>query len=157
VDEAFAPVGDAKVQIRLDEPGGATRVLPATLDSSEPGLYRASLLTMVSGVHRLDVDASRGGASLGRTSRQVLAGGVDPELIDPRRNDAVLRRLAERSGGAVIAPDELGGLPARIRRAAAAPTARLVERDVWHNGWTFVGLSALLGTEWALRRRWGLR
>ena len=88
---------------------------------------------------------------------QVLAGGTDPELIDPRRNDAVLRRLAESTGGTLLAADELGDLSGRIRRAAASPTSRLVERDVWHNGWSFVIICALLGTEWALRRRWGLR
>ncbi len=157
VNAAYEPVSDASVQVRVEEPGGASRTLTATLDASEPGLYRASLLTLASGVHRLDAEASRGGSSLGRTSVQVLAGGADPELVDPRRNDAVLRRLAESSGGALLAADELDGLAARIRRAAAAPTARLVERDVWHNGWSFVIICALLGTEWALRRRWGLR
>ena len=96
-------------------------------------------------------------ARLGRATVQVLAGGVDPELLDPRRNDAVLRRLAESTGGAPLDADRLDGLPALIRKAAAAPTARLVERDVWHNGWSFAIICALLGTEWALRRRWGLR
>jgi hypothetical protein len=157
VDPAFEPVSDASVQVRVEEPGGASRTLAATLDTTEPGLYRASMLTLASGVHRLDVDARRGGTTLGRTSVQVLAGGTDPELLDPRRNDAVLRRLAESTGGALLAPDELDGLAGRIRKAAAAPTARLVERDVWHNGWSFVIICALLGTEWALRRRWGLR
>jgi hypothetical protein len=144
VNPAFEPVSDAGVQVRVEEPGGASRTLTATLDSSEPGLYRASVLTLSPGVHRIDVDATRAGTSLGRTSVQVLAGGFDPEFVDPRRNDAVLRRLGESTA-------------ARIRRAAASPTARLVERDVWHNGWSFAMICALLGTEWALRRRWGLR
>ena len=95
--------------------------------------------------------------SLGRTSVQVLAGGTDPEFVDPRRNDAVLRRLGEATGGALLEASALDGLPDRIRKAAASPTARLVERDVWHNGWSFVIICALLGLEWALRRRWGLR
>ena len=157
VDRTFEPVGDASVQVRVEEPGGAHRSFTATLDASEPGLYRASLLTLASGVHRVDVEAARGGTTLGKTSVQVLAGGTDPELIDPRRNDAVLRRLAESTGGTLLAADELGDLSGRIRRAAASPTARLIERDVWHNGWSFVIICALLGIEWALRRRWGLR
>jgi uncharacterized membrane protein len=157
VTPAFEPVSDAGVQVRVEEPGGASRTLSAALDASEPGLYRASMLTLAPGVHRIDVDATRAGASLGRTSVQVLAGGFDPEFVDPRRNDAVLRRLGESTGGALLAADELDGLAARIRRAAASPTARLVERDVWHNGWSLAIMCALLGTEWALRRRWGLR
>ena len=100
--------------------------LTASLDSTEPGLYRASLLTLAPGVHRIDVDASRGGQSLGRTSVQVLAGGTDPEFVDPRRNDAVLRRLGEATGGALLEASALDGLPDRIRKAAASPdrTAR---------------------------------
>ena len=131
--------------------------MTATLDASEPRLYKTSLLTLSSGVHRLDVEAMRAGVSVGRSSVQTLAGGVDPEFIDPRRNDAVLRRLAESSGGALLGTDDLDGLSARIRAAAASPTARLAERDVWHNGWSFVFICALLGIEWTLRRRWGLR
>ncbi|HTV01104.1 MAG TPA: hypothetical protein VMF13_11220 [Luteitalea sp.] len=157
VTPAFEPVSDASVEVRVEEPGGASRTLTATLDTSEPGLYKASLLTLAPGVHRLDTQATRAGTSLGRTSVQVLAGGVDPELLDPRRNDALLRRLAESTGGSLLPRDGLDGLPALIRKAAAAPTARLIERDVWHNGWSFVIICVLLGTEWALRRRWGLR
>jgi uncharacterized membrane protein len=157
VTPAYEPVSDASVQVRVEEPGGASRTLAATLDTTEPGLYKASLLTLAPGVHRLDVEATRAGARVGRSTVQVLAGGVDPELLDPRRNDAVLRRLAESTGGTPLDADRLDGLPGLIRKAAAAPTARLVERDVWHNGWSFAIICALLGTEWALRRRWGLR
>lgn len=157
VTPAYEPVSDAHVHVRVEEPGGNARVMTAVLDSGEPGLYRASLLTLAPGVHRLDVDASRAGAPLGRTQVQVLAGGVDPEFVDPRRNDAVLRRLADATGGALLDVAALDGLAARIRTAAASSTARLVERDVWHNGWSFVIICVLLGTEWALRRRWGLR
>jgi len=157
VTPAFEPVSDAGVQVRVEEPGGGSRTLTAALDASEPGLYSASLLTLAPGVHRIDVEATRAGTSLGRTSVQVLAGGADPEFVDPRRNDAILKRLGESTGGALIAADELDGLAGRIRTAAASPTARLVERDLWHNGWSFVMICALLGTEWALRRRWGLR
>jgi uncharacterized membrane protein len=157
VTPGFEPVSDAGVQVRVEEPGGAGRTLTASLDSSEPGLYRASLITLAPGVHRIDVTATKAGQTLGRTSVQVLAGGSDPEFVDPRRNDAILRRLGETTGGALLEASELDGLPERIRKAAASPTARLVERDVWHNGWSFVIICALLGLEWALRRRWGLR
>ena len=157
VSRSYEPVSDASVQVRVEEPGGAGRTLSAALDSREPGLYQVGLTTVSTGVHRLDVEAMRGGTSLGRSSLQIYAGGADPELLDPRRNDAVLRRLAESTGGTLLEADDLDGLPALIRKAAASPTARLIERDVWHNGWSFVFICALLGTEWALRRRWGLR
>jgi hypothetical protein len=94
---------------------------------------------------------------VGRAEVSVLAGGADPELVDPRRNDALLARLAELSGGALLAPAEIDDLASRIRNAVATPTARTVQRDLWHNAWTFLVLVLILGMEWGLRRRWGLR
>jgi len=32
-----------------------------------------------------------------------------------------------------------------------------VTHDVWHTGWALGMLVLLLGSEWILRRRWGLR
>jgi hypothetical protein len=32
-----------------------------------------------------------------------------------------------------------------------------VRRDLWHNGWSFAVIVLLLGAEWVVRRRWGLR
>jgi hypothetical protein len=41
---------------------------------------------------------------------------------------------------------------------AGAPAAQVaVTRDLWHNAWSFAAIVLLLGAEWILRRRWGLR
>lgn len=157
VDEAYEPIGDATVTLRVSEPGGATRSVPAVLDPREAGTYRAALLPVTGGVHTLEAEAQRGGRLVGRAEVSVLAGGADPELVDPRRNDALLARLAELSGGALLAPAEIDDLASRIRNAVATPTARTVQRDLWHNAWTFLVLVLILGMEWGLRRRWGLR
>jgi hypothetical protein len=38
------------------------------------------------------------------------------------------------------------------------PAARLaVTHDLWDTRWSFAALVLLLGAEWILRRRWGLR
>jgi hypothetical protein len=42
-------------------------------------------------------------------------------------------------------------------RAALPAATVLVRRDLWHNGWSFAALLALLAAEWVVRRRWGLR
>lgn len=157
VDEAHEPIGDATVTLRVREPGGTTRSVSAVLDPRDAGTYRAAFLPATGGVHTLEADAQRAGRQVGRSEVSVLAGGADPELVDPRRNDALLARLAEASGGALLTPAEIGGLASRIREAVATPTARTVQRDLWHNAWTFLVMVLLLGAEWGLRRRWGLR
>lgn len=157
VDEEYEPVRDATVSLRVREPGGATRAVAAVADTQEPGIYRAAFLPVTGGVYALEAEATRADRLLGRADVSVLAGGTDPELVDPRRNDALLGRLAAATGGALLTPEGIEGLPVRIREAVAAPTARTVQRDLWHNAWTFLLVVLLLGSEWGLRRRWGLR
>jgi hypothetical protein len=56
----------------------------------------------------------------------------------------------------VIGEGDVQGLSAALR--AGVPAAALaVRRDLWHNGWSFTAIALLLGAEWILRRRWGLR
>lgn len=157
VDERFQPVADAAVSVRVREPGGTTRALTAVPDGQETGTYRATFLPATDGVHGFEAEATRGAGAAGRHEMSVLVGGTASEYVDPRRNDALLARLAESTGGALLAGSAIDDVAARIRDAVATPVARTVQRDLWHNGWTFIAIVALLGFEWALRRRWGLR
>ena len=49
------------------------------------------------GVYRIDAAANADGKSIGSATRQVLVGGVDVEMSQPRLNESVLRRLASAS------------------------------------------------------------
>jgi hypothetical protein len=56
----------------------------------------------------------------------------------------------------MIQPGEMAALASQLR--AAVPAAVVAaRRDLWHNGWSFSLIVALLVLEWTLRRRWGLR
>ena len=86
----------------------------------------------------------------------MLVGGAELEMSDPRLNTQLLERVALGSGGRLITPQDLDCLVDALRRRV--PSARLaVTEDVWHTGWSFAALVLLLGAEWILRRRWGLR
>jgi hypothetical protein len=77
-------------------------------------------------------------------------------MTDPRLNLQVLDRVALGSGGRVVALQDFHTIVDALR--ARLPAARLaVTHDVWHTGWSLGALILLLGTEWILRRRWGLR
>jgi hypothetical protein len=56
----------------------------------------------------------------------------------------------------MLTEDQIDALPA-ILKAAVPAAALTVSRDLWHSGWSFAAILALLGAEWILRRRWGLR
>jgi uncharacterized membrane protein len=154
-DASFEPIQDAQVRISVREPDGATRVL-ASMDAGGAGRHAASLVPEEPGLYRVAVEAKRGDVVLASVEQSLLAGGTDPEFVDPRLNETVLRKLAEGSGGRYVRARDAGDVAGALR-APRAPSRRPEVRDLWHNAWSFLLIVALLTTEWALRRRWGLR
>jgi uncharacterized membrane protein len=157
-DAAFAPQADAAVDVDVTTPEGRTERIRAEQprQTDEEGAYVARYRAAGPGVYRFHANARRGATSIGSASCALLVGGSDPEMSDPRLNVQVLQRLALRSGGRLVAPGEAAALGSSLR--AAVPGARLaVTHELWHTGWSFAAILALLASEWILRRRWGLR
>lgn len=155
---AFEPQHDATVDVRITAPDGRFEQLRALADGEAPGAgqYIVHFAAQQPGVYRVTAEAGRDGSTTGTASTSLLVGGADPEMSDPRLNDAVLQRLAAASGGRVTTADRIEALADSLR--AAVPAATLaVRRDLWHNAWSLLAVVALLSAEWVLRRRWGLR
>ena len=154
----FAPLRDAVVDLRVTSPGGRLETLQAAADETQAGegLFVARQRTEGAGVYRAVADVKAGGRTTTSAAVSLLVGGTDTEMTDPRLNQRVLQRVASVSGGRVVEPKELPALAGELR--AAVPAALLAaRRDLWHNGWSFGAIVALLVLEWTLRRRWGLR
>lgn len=157
-DGGFEPQRDATVTVRITSPEGRVDQLPAAAGA---GGDRATAFTAAfrpdqSGVYRVAAEAKRGTTVLGSGSAALLVGGVDLEMTDPRLNVQLLERVTAASGGRLVDEKEIAELGGLLR--ARVPAAVLsVRRDLWHNGWSFAAIALLLGAEWGLRRRWGLR
>jgi len=153
---AFDPQPDAAVDFRVTDPNGKTQAMRVERGGSDDGSFVATVRVDVPGVYRLTADARRGGTPLGSAESAMLVGGGDLETADPRLNVQVLERVALASGGRVVAPEDFASVVEALRNRV--PAARLaVTYDVWHTAWAFSALVVLLGAEWILRRRWGLR
>jgi hypothetical protein len=156
---SFEPQADATVDLFVTSPDGRVerlRAAAATGGAPKPGEYVARFRPGQAGVYRVSAEARRGPTLLGSAATVLLVGGSDPEMSDPRLNVQFLERLARRSGGRVMAPGDVANLPDLL--TAGIPAARLsATRDLWHTGWSFAAIVLLLGTEWVLRRKWGLR
>ena len=154
---AFEPLRDAEVRVRLAGPDGRLQEARAVADPDDgPGRYLARLSASEPGVYRVTADARRASAPLGAASTAVLVGGADAEMSDQRMDRELLTRIAERSGGRFVGADAIPSLGAMLR--ARAPAAAIsIRRDLWHNATSLVILMTLLGAEWVLRRRAGLR
>ena len=144
-DAVFAPVIDATVRVRVTDPNGDTREVSALLVAGEAGRYVAEVKPTRRGVYQVTAFAARGGVEIGRADAAVLVGGADLELTDPRRQDAVLRRVAEASGGRLLDAARLDELVGALRANAALelPTVH----DLWDTVWGFLLVVGVLSGE----------
>ena len=158
---AFVPQPDALVDVRVTAPDGRIEQLraavpPGANDGENDRRYVARFRPDQPGVYKVSAEARRGATLLGSASAALLVGGADLEMTDPRLNLQVLQRIAIASGGRVISAGEGPALVEALR--ASVPAAQIaVTHDLWHTGWSFAAIVLLLGAEWILRRRWGLR
>ena len=117
---SFEPVPDAQVHVSVRDPGGATRDVPSSAAGRDD---RPACRRVRAGGARACTayrwKRSGGDVVLGSIEQSVLAGGTDPEFVDPRLNETVLRQLAEASGGRY-----LRAARRRARGRRAARTAR---------------------------------
>lgn len=155
-DDDFEPVTDAVVRVTLTGPGRDRESRMAELVDPGHGRYRVSLRADQAGVYRADVAVARADQSLEAPDAWVLVGGGDPELMDPRRNDDVLRRISAATGGRLVAMDEVDTLAEAFEHGQAGDTPPRY-RDLWHSVWSFILVVGMLTGEWVGRRRLGLR
>jgi hypothetical protein len=155
-DASFAPYPDAQVDVRLAAPDGRVAAAHAEPADAAAGRYRATLSAAARGTYRVTAEVRRGANVLGAAAGVLLVGGVDPEFTDPRMDTGTLSRIARASGGAVVSARDLPSILERLRARGRA-AGEMQREDLWSKPWSFAVLASLLGGEWLLRRRWGLR
>jgi uncharacterized membrane protein len=153
--EGFRPIAGASVAVRLEETGGGVTRELSLVDSDVPGHYEGSLESLPPGEYRLQGEAAHSGGTLGRASSSFRVDRAGLEYLDLNARADVMRALAVESGGHSYTIDELEELGEEIGRARLEFT-RTVEVDLWNHPAAFVLLLALLGLEWAWRRRLGM-
>jgi uncharacterized membrane protein len=155
---SFELLGDVTVDVRLTPPDGRLHQLRAGREtaSASDGMYVVHYRADQPGVYKVVAEARRGGQSAGIGAASFLVGGADVEMTDPRVNERLLQRLAQNSGGRMVASGETAILADALR--GAGPAAVLsVRRELWHTGWSFAAIVLFLGAEWLVRRQGGMR
>ncbi|MCA1563125.1 MAG: hypothetical protein LC804_23660 [Acidobacteria bacterium] len=157
-DAAFEPERDATVDVRVTSPDGRIETLRGgrATGGAGAGRFVARFKPDQPGVYRITTEARARNAAIGSAAASLLVGGADLEMTDPRLDTQLLQRLALSSGGRVVDPRRTASLAGAL--SAVAPAAALsVRRDLWNTAWSLSAILTLLGAEWVIRRRWGLR
>jgi uncharacterized membrane protein len=157
-DAQGVPVDAAQFEVAVKTPDGADKVVRPTRSEQVWGAtYRE---TDKPGDYRIVVTAKDGANVLGTAEARFLVPAHDLELDRPAAEPTLMAQLAEMTkpaGGAALEAEEL---PDLLKRLAEKPpemkeevVAKITYWDTWSFFLIFVGL---IGTEWYLRKRWGL-
>ncbi len=125
-------------------------------ETDKPGDYQIK----VSGTFSGTGDKTVPDTLTGTAEARFLVPNQDVELDRPAAEPSLMAQLAEMTataGGKALAPEELPALLAKL--AAEPPTLHeeVVAKTTYWDTWPFfLVFVALLGSEWYLRKRWGL-
>ena len=148
-DPSFQSLPEQDVSASVTLPDGTVNPLAMSVTGSSGALVgRAN--DLAPGVHRVDV-AVDGEVT---HTRFVRVGGSSPEYASPVQNVALLRRLAEQSGGRYWTPETAMAIPGALSYSSAGIQERQL-LPLWNLPLLFGLLLALKICEWLLRRRWG--
>jgi hypothetical protein len=153
-DAAFRPVTDETAPILLLPPDGKSlrRELLATATA---GRYRGTYVVSQTGLHTLACAVPGSAGETGtRLEQRFTVEKPVVEFVKPELAETALRRAAEQTDGAYA---DISGLAALIRKIPdRTETITLPEEPipVWDHWWLLILVLCLLGTEWAVRRRY---
>ncbi len=160
-DQDYNPAPDAKVEAHILGPSGVSALVEMSPVADSPGQFQASWSAPKQGAYLTEVTAQRADRSTGKVGelgRDVLTfqrmDGV-AENFHTEQNRDLLERLASQTGGQYWKPADLAKLPAAIPFSEAGVTSRET-KDLWDLPLVFLVLLMLRGSEWWLRRKWGI-
>jgi hypothetical protein len=156
LDENWLPVKTPTQELRIVR--GAQNIRTQTMDAvgdSGTGRYETTIGDLTEGEYKLQlVNKEKPDAPVAEMTLHVLSTD-EIEMADLSGDEAMLRHLADASGGDVIPLAQLRDLPERLAKIQDTRT-RVSERPLWDSYYLFLFVLACLGAEWALRKRYGL-
>jgi len=156
------PIADAKITATLVAPDGTrTEISLNSREQENNGLLRK--LT-APGDYLIQVTATQGSTNLGTAEAVFQILDRDLELANPAADPDQLARLAALTkdvGGRMLAPEQFVEELRELKKKLPQEKVQIQKRwrlgDTWWDAWLFfVLLVALLGTEWGLRKKWGM-
>ncbi len=156
----FTPAANAALKLRVAGPEGEQFPLEASAEAEE-GEYSAEYTPVREGSYRLEAEASLSGQMLGRDTKGFMVAFPYAEAEDGRPGPDFLKQIAEKSHGNFISISEwnqnsLERISAKIESLNPSEIVERRQVRLWSTLWTFTPILLLLGTEWWIRRKWGL-
>jgi hypothetical protein len=154
----FQPDTDAHVTAHIVGPQGIDALVDMEPSQDQPGEYEAEWTAEKPGPYLAEVTAESPGTAPQQLGRSVLTfqreDGV-AENFHTGQNQHLLQQLSSETGGQYWKPSDLKNLPRNISYSEAGISVRST-RELWNMPVIFLLLLGLPGSEWLLRRKWGV-
>jgi hypothetical protein len=154
-DTNYVPTGDADVQANIIDPDGVAQKVALRPEPLTQGVYTADWNAMKAGSYLAEVTATRGTQKLGSDVLTFRREDGVAENFHREQNRELLQKLAEETGGRYYRPADAGRIPEEISYSEAGITSHEI-KDLWDMPIVFLVILILKGTEWLLRRKWGV-
>jgi hypothetical protein len=154
-DKTYTPAADAQVEARIIAPDGSSSTVPMRPDPSETGVYTADVSAPAAGSYVAEAVARRGKDELGRGVAAFRREDGVAEDFHIEQNRELLERLASQTGGRYYRPSDAARIGEEITYSQAGISVRQT-LELWNMPFLFLLALVLRGSEWLLRRRWGL-
>ena len=154
-DPEFEPTNNAKLRAVVIDESGKRKEIKLEQVLGKDGFYTARFIPNRYGEYTITATGTLDSESLGEQQSLFEVKTSYAEFSDAELNVALLKTLAEGSGGAYYAPEDVSQLANRIPLVESA-TSKITDVDIWDMPLIFGLVLMLLGFEWFLRKRGGL-
>ncbi|MCY3741345.1 MAG: hypothetical protein OXH00_10030 [Candidatus Poribacteria bacterium] len=154
-DKQFQLTNNAKIRAIVVDEAGKRKELKLEQVLGRDGLYTARFIPNQYGEYTVTATGTLAGENLGEQQTLFEVKASYAEFSNAELNIALLKTLAEGSGGKYYATEEAAQLVNQIPLVESA-TSKITDVDIWNIPLIFGAVIALLGFEWFLRKRSGL-
>jgi hypothetical protein len=151
----FQPLANARVEARIVGPDGLSDVVEMSPVANEEGVYAAEWKAEKPGSYLSEIVVNQDDKEIGRDVVMFRREDGVAENFRAAQNRELLEKLAEQTGGKYYRSSDASKLLDEISYSEAGITTRET-RDLWDMPVVFFAAILLRGSEWLLRRRWGV-
>jgi uncharacterized membrane protein len=154
-DAKGEPITDVKYETIVQRIATDAKPEPLALYNQGDDARGTYFATGLPGQYRVTVSASANGKDLGGDTARFLVYQDDRELENPAADHALLRQIAEMTGGNFLTPEQLGKHLKSLDGKDFTDDVRQYEQKIWDNWPFFLLFVTLLTLEWWLRKKHG--